>query len=116
MRLFNTTWFYYLNGNANDDETAIEITSDMEGFRIRDDFVLEIESRIIRNSMFLYCKREYIGHIMQSGTVILTCFFKPLYSLYLIHLTENTKRYINVIICTRQYPQDIRLFGTFRVF
>lgn len=71
MRLFNTTWFYYLNGNAIDDEAAVEITSDMEGFRIRDDFVLEIESRIIRNSMFLFCKREYIGHIMQSGTVIL---------------------------------------------
>ena len=53
MRLFNTTWFYYLNGNAIDDEVAVEITSDMEGFRIRDDFVLEIESRIIRNSMFL---------------------------------------------------------------
>ena len=70
MRLFNTTWFYYLNGNALDDEAAVEITSDMEGFRIRDDFVLEIESRIIRNSMFLYCKREYIGHIMQSGIVI----------------------------------------------
>ena len=70
MRLFNTTWFYYSNGNALDDGSAIKISSEMDGFRIRDDFVLEIESRIIRNSMFLFCKREYIGHIMQSGTVI----------------------------------------------
>ena len=67
-RLFNITWYFYKD--PEDDDSAIRIYSKMDGFSVRDDFVLEIKSRIIEKSMFLFCKLEYIGHIMQSGNVI----------------------------------------------